>query len=351
MLVRSRLQAFTSRETLQALESLGKTNYRNFNHLEFKRQSAQINKDELIEERVKDVVERFRVSYDAILEQTTNLNQLADLVKSCHNFCLPLPNEKDTLLALNSILTAHKKYTGDRRLLLQAAKVLMLASEIRPLSSVTDESIIEIWNRMLELESDKILLANGAGMLLDILVFNKLMSIDQERLNYLIKVIDENVQSCQPYERRMIAYGLYTARWTLLENAKFETQRNAVDACIKKHNLIEEGRLDSDVVSTTELKILEFLRDLGYFAHSQRKIGIYSIDIFLKPRIVIEYHGVSHYVYRTNNVKTNSRIKSQVLQAQGYRHGVIPYWDWDILEKKEKHEDYLLRLIDSLNFT
>ena len=113
---------------------------------------------------------------------------------------------------------------------------------------------------------------------------------------------------------------------------------------------LSEYKKKQEGESITQNKIAKILMKMGYFFKEECVIGIYSLDYFLKPNLIVEYHGVTHYYYGTHELMKDNLLKQIYFKKLGYRYVIIPYYDWHILETTEKKEKYLKNLIESFEY-
>ena len=134
-----------------------------------------------------------------------------------------------------------------------------------------------------------------------------------------------------------------------LENYKVLLQDNEslssiIKACLDKIPLKEYMRIGAED-SNTQRKIASILVNLGYLIQQEEIIGIYSVDFLLRPKLVLEYHGTSHYYLNRQEMIKLHQVKVRVLQKMGYYVQVIPHFEWSVLEGKQRQETYLNEII------
>ncbi len=81
--------------------------------------------------------------------------------------------------------------------------------------------------------------------------------------------------------------------------------------------LSEYKRRDTED-SRTQKKIANLLIGMGYMIHQNEVIGIYSVDFLLKPKLVLEYHGVNHYYLNNQEMLKEDQVKVRALRNMGY---------------------------------
>jgi len=97
--------------------------------------------------------------------------------------------------------------------------------------------------------------------------------------------------------------------------------------------------------SNTQKKIANILLDLMFLTHQEQDIGVYSVDFLLKPKLILEYHGYSHYYVNKLEIIKFHKLKIRVLEKMGYHVQIIPYYEWHPLESRIKQEEYLKEII------
>ena len=98
--------------------------------------------------------------------------------------------------------------------------------------------------------------------------------------------------------------------------------------------------------SNTQNKIGNILRDMGYTVSQNELVDIYSVDFFLKPKLILEYHGVGHYYLNNHEDMIHlHQVKVRVLRKLNYYVQVIPYDTWRVLESKQRQEAYLNEIL------
>ena len=102
---------------------------------------------------------------------------------------------------------------------------------------------------------------------------------------------------------------------------------------------------EDDELNTQKI-ISKMLTNMGYMFQEGYDIGIYSLDFLLKPNLVLEYHGVTHYYYGTRELMKDSLLKQRYLDKLNYKYIIIPYYDWKSLENNEKQEKYMKNIIE-----
>ena len=97
----------------------------------------------------------------------------------------------------------------------------------------------------------------------------------------------------------------------------------------------------SETTSYTQSELASCLSQLGVsYKPSAILDQYYSVDFFLPPRKVIEYHGVYHYLRTIDNTKTHFEdgstfFKEKLLKSKGYDYLKIPYYELSSLTKPE----------------
>lgn len=134
-----------------------------------------------------------------------------------------------------------------------------------------------------------------------------------------------------------------------LENFKVLFSENPellreINSSLEKIPLKQYMRVDTKD-SNTQRKIASILVDLGFIFTQNQLLGIYSVDFLLKPKLVIDYHGVSHYYLNKQEMIYTHQIKVKVLEKMGYHVQVIPFEKWNLLESRQRQAAYLHELV------
>lgn len=135
-----------------------------------------------------------------------------------------------------------------------------------------------------------------------------------------------------------------------LENFKVLLKDNpdllsAVESCLDRIPVKQYNRAEIRD-SNTQRKIASIMADLGFIFTQNELIGIYSVDFLVKPKLVIDYHGVSHYYLNKQEMMIHAhQIKIKVLEKLGYYVQIIPFEKWNLLESKQRQSVYINELV------
>ena len=110
--------------------------------------------------------------------------------------------------------------------------------------------------------------------------------------------------------------------------------------------------------SQTQLSVSSTLRDMDWVVEDETHCvrSGYSIDMLVRAGLedpnttcwAVEFDGPDHFLTGTDGAPTGSTlIKRRHLELMGYRLVSIPYWEWDGLSDKGRHEYLARRLKES----
>lgn len=97
----------------------------------------------------------------------------------------------------------------------------------------------------------------------------------------------------------------------------------------------------SETTSYTQTQLASCFSQLGVSYEPSKVLDkYYSVDFFIPPRKVIEYHGIYHYLRTIDNAKTHFEdgstvFKEKLLRSRGYDYLKIPYYEFNSLTKPE----------------
>ena len=89
----------------------------------------------------------------------------------------------------------------------------------------------------------------------------------------------------------------------------------------------------STTSSTLELKFEKILKDLDIPYEKEKKLPFCTVDFFVKPHIVLEVNGPSHYVFNSEYPIAKDLLKKRVLSMETYDYNSISYTS---IHKNEK---------------
>ena len=294
-----------------------------------------------------------------LIENTKNLISATNSLKDLENLLylyikLNIKLEKEDLIQIlksvsqKSEVDQISKTKSPDQVIYENSQILNYVSS---LTDVTCEIFSEISEKLEHLEKDISYKTSGYYLnsilnLLLVWLYSNSKNTDHEKLKILIEKL--NILNINEIPDANRVFFLLKNILVFLES-KDDLLVQTITGILAKLPL-SEYKKKQEGESITQNKIAKILMKMGYFFKEECVIGIYSLDYFLKPNLIVEYHGVTHYYYGTHELMKDNLLKQIYFKKLGYRYIIIPYYNWHLLESTERQEKYLKNLIESFEY-
>lgn len=110
---------------------------------------------------------------------------------------------------------------------------------------------------------------------------------------------------------------------------------------------IDELRLVQPYISPYQRFVTNILKSMGYDIEEEYSIGVFVVDILIKPNKIIEISGPYNYIHGTDTLTLKAQKRMRQLEKSGYKIVRIQAEEWEEQQKLGKIEEYLRKQIES----
>jgi hypothetical protein len=163
--------------------------------------------------------------------------------------------------------------------------------------------------------------------------YSKLSSVDTNfgvsRYGQIIQTgLEHDVWSVQ-FKKEL--YGLGQFVFKNLDNTDARRLNKLVKmaVCQNRQDCVIEPRKENSTISNTEIKIHNYLKELGYNFVAGPLINGFEVDFLIGDRIVLEYNGCSHYcINRPKELRRYNKYMYRRLEEMGFQVNQIEFDKW-----------------------
>ena len=195
--------------------------------------------------------------------------------------------------------------------------------------------------------SDIVLVINGMTTYLsqDINLIKQLLST----LNDMLKAKENRdlfLESDPSLIIQGFQQGIFTIELEYKEKIDLTKYKELNEIYTEMSSDISKYRFREPTTSTFQKNIVECLKELKYDFKEEHPIGIYVVDIFIEPNLILEINGPSHYTYEQKEITWRKAKKTRQLKKMGYKVAVIPFFEWNEIEISELKFTYIKNKLD-----